>query len=121
MGGNPVVLVVEDEPLVRGMIVLALTDAHCEVLEASTGEGALTQLGNHGYRMTALFTDIELGGLLSGWDVADACRAAYPLMRIVYASGREFDPSRLLTDSRYFRKPYSCAAVADACAFPQLA
>ena len=120
MGGNPVVLVVEDEPLVRGMIVLALRDARCEVLEAGTGEGALTQLGNHGYRMTALFTDIELGGLLSGWDVADACRTAYPRLRIVYASGRAVDPARVLSDSRYLRKPYSCAAVVHACAPQQL-
>jgi len=116
MGGNSVVLVVEDEPLVREIIALALRDAGCEVLEASTGEGALTLLDNHGYRIHALFTDIELGGLLSGWDVADACRSAYPRMRIVYASGRGVDPSRVLSDSRYFRKPYSYTAVIHACA-----
>jgi CheY-like chemotaxis protein len=116
MDGNPLVLVVEDEPLVREMIVLTLRDAGWEILEASTGEGALTQLANHGHRMKALFTDIELGGLLSGWDVADACRAAYPRMRIVYASGRGVDPSRVLSDSRYFRKPYSYTAVIHACA-----
>ena len=34
-----------------------------------------------------MFTDIQLGGQLNGWDVAEAFRRAYPQIRVIYTSG----------------------------------
>jgi CheY-like chemotaxis protein len=115
MADSSVVLVVEDEPLVRYRIANEFELAGWEVLHAGSGERALHMLEIHGDRITAVFTDIDLGGQISGWDVADAFRAAYPRKRIVYASGQNVDAQRILCDSRFFRKPYSCQVVLDAC------
>jgi len=64
-----VVLVVEDDSLLRCVVVQELRCAGCEVLEASTGEDALARL-HAGRRIDVVFTDIQLAGRLSGWDVA---------------------------------------------------
>lgn len=69
-----VVLVVEDEWLIRDEIVSWLRQAGWEVLEASTGEGAVGPID-------VLITDIQLAGYLSGWDVAGAFRGHNPPCR----------------------------------------
>lgn len=116
---NPlrVILVVEDEWLVRGQIANELQGGGWEVLEASTGEDALTLLEATGHCIDVVFTDIQLAGNLSGWDVADAFRSAHPQMPIIYASGNAIDPARVVADSRFFRKPYPSRAILEACEF----
>jgi CheY-like chemotaxis protein len=119
MDSSRIVLVAEDEPLLRCHIACEFELAGWEVLHAGSGERALHMLETQGDRITAVFTDIDLGGQVSGWDLADAFRAAYPRTSIVYASGRAVDARRILSDSRFFRKPYSCSQVLDACKFRQ--
>lgn len=114
MGGGPVVLVVEDEALLRESIVQTLKDAGCEVLEASSGEGAIALLGN-GRKIHVLFTDIQLSGYLSGWDVADAVRKTHPDTPVIYASGTTIDARRQVPRSSFFSKPYVAADVVEAC------
>jgi CheY-like chemotaxis protein len=65
-----------------------------------------------------VFTDIQLGGELNGWDVAEAFRKAHPDIRVIYASGRYHDGERRVADSVFFTKPYIpddiVAAIAEA-------
>src|ERR1700674_5321741 len=88
----PIVLIVEDEWLVRGEIVGELQKAGAKVLEASTGEGALALL--QAGRVDVVITDIQLAGYLSGWDVADAARAAHRDVPVIYASGNSIEKTR---------------------------
>ena len=57
-----------------------------------------------------LFTDIQLAGQLSGWDVAEAFRAVKPEMPVIYASGNTSDWSRAVDNSQVFGKPYRTQA-----------
>src|SRR5215218_5326868 len=68
------VLVVEDEWLVRELIVGELLDAGFDVVEAESGEAALARY--HEHNPDVLFTDIRLPGQIDGWDVAERCRAS---------------------------------------------
>jgi two-component system OmpR family response regulator len=104
-GAPTVVLVVEDNPLLRCVVVHKLRCAGCEVLEASTGEDALARL-HAGRRVDVVFTDIQLAGRLSGWDVAEQFRAAHADLPIIYTSGNSVDRSRRVPDSLFFNKPY---------------
>jgi len=115
--GNPsgVVLVVEDEWLVREEIACQLRDAGWEVLEAGTGEGAVGLLESN-KRIDVLVTDIQLAGYLSGWDVAEAFRAVHPEMPVIYASANTADRSRTVANSLFFNKPYRSAEILEACA-----
>jgi len=109
-----VVLVVEDEWLVRAEIASALHDAGWEVLEAGSAEAAIAQVGG-GHRVGVIFTDIQLQGRQNGWDVAEAFRVAFPETAVIYTSGNAPDRSRSVEGSRFFDKPYSVSEVLEAC------
>ena len=99
-----VALVVEDEWLVRMEMAEALGDAGWTVLEAGTGEAALLVL-KADPPVDLVVTDIRLPGPLSGWDVADAFRAANAKTGIIYCSGNACEPLRQLADSVFLTKP----------------
>ena len=113
---NPtgLVLVVEDEWLVRDVIASDLKDAGWNVLEASTGEGAIGIIEANPH-IDVLFTDIQLAGQLNDWDVAEAFRAAKPEMPVIYASGNTSDRSRAVDNSQFFSKPYRAPEILKAC------
>jgi CheY-like chemotaxis protein len=101
------ILVVEDDPMVRLFIVGYLRDQGYFVVEADTGEKAVSLLRvEQEPPISVVFTDIQLGGELTGWDVAEAFRRAYPDIRVIYASGRYHDGERRVPDSVFFTKPY---------------
>ena len=56
-----------------------------------------------------------MAGYLSGWDLAEAFRAAQPKVPVIYASGNTIDRSRAVDRSLFFSKPYSPADILDAC------
>jgi DNA-binding NtrC family response regulator len=107
------VLIVEDEALLRSTIVTAFQGAGWEVLEASTAEGALVLSDVHA--IDVVFTDIQLGGHLSGWDLAEAVRAEHPDIPVIYTSGATVARSRMVPGSRFIAKPYQAETVLDAC------
>ena len=113
-GTSRVILVVEDEWAVRCVIAEDLRSAGWHVLEASTAEGAIACLET-GHRVDVVFTDIQLAGALSGWDVAEQFRAARADVPIIYTSGNSVDRSRRVADSLFFDKPYSSDTVVEAC------
>jgi CheY-like chemotaxis protein len=112
---NPIVLVVDDEALVRVIIVDYLRENGCTVLEAANGEEAVALIDGHNQQLDVLFTDIRLGGPLNGWDVAEAFRDHFPEIRVLYASGYSIEPPRKVADSKFFEKPYHVHDVLEAC------
>ena len=109
-----VILVVEDEWFVRAAMVEELTDRDCLVLEAASGEDALAYLDGQ-VIVDVLFTDIHLGNGINGWDLAEAFREKDPKIGVFYTSGHLLGSRRDVPGSRFFPKPYSRAAVGEAC------
>src|SRR5215203_2917052 len=103
------VLVVEDEWLVRELIVGELLDAGFDVVEAESGEAALARY--HEHNPDVLFTDIRLPGQIDGWDVAERCRASNSDLPVVYATGYSPTEHRLVPGPVLISKPYTCARV----------
>lgn len=103
---HPIVLVVEDESLLRMTVVDYLSDSGCTVLEAGSGEEAVALIDGQDQRLDVVFTDIRLGGSLNGWDVAEILREHFPDVRVVYASGYSIEPRRDVMGSKFFNKPY---------------
>jgi CheY-like chemotaxis protein len=108
------VLVVEDEVLVRAQITQYLRDCGCTVFEANTAEQAIAMC-RAGVAVDVLVTDINLNGPSSGWDVAEAFRAARPAVAVVYASGNSVDRCRCVPGSLFFSKPYRLSDILEAC------
>jgi CheY-like chemotaxis protein len=109
-----VVLVVEDEWMVRDTIVQHLQDAGCQVLEAASGEAALSVLERE-QAIDVLLTDIRLNGCINGWEVGEAFRQKHADKPVIYASGQSIEPPRRVPGSLFFNKPYSPSEILDAC------
>lgn len=109
----PVILIVEDEALVRLQAVEAFRADNWEVVEAQTVEGAKEAFEGQ-MDLHVLFTDIDLRSSETGWDVAEACRKRHRDVVVVYASGVQREHTRKVDDSLFFEKPYDCEVVVDA-------
>src|SRR5690349_17485997 len=109
-----VLLLVEDEALVRVEIARALRDAGWDVIETGSGKHAVVFLQS-GQQIDVIFTDIQLQGDLTGWDVAEAGRASRAKMPVLYTSGNAVNRSRRVQGSLFFEKPYDCIEVVKAC------
>lgn len=109
----PRVLVVEDDFLVREMIVHELTLSGFEVLEAASAEEGLAQLAPV-VQLDLLFTDIRLPGM-NGWQLAEKVRACRPDVPVIYASGyaERVNP---LPRSKFLHKPYMPSQILQAAA-----
>jgi CheY-like chemotaxis protein len=98
------ILVVEDETLLRDVIVQELRDRGYQVEEAETGELAVGIIKGSA-TFDALFTDIRLPGSIDGWQVAKVFRARHPAAPVFYATG--YSATRDEVDrSMFFRKPF---------------
>jgi CheY-like chemotaxis protein len=108
-----VVLVVEDEALLRASIAEELRHYGPQVLEAASGEHALTLMTNN--HVDVVFTDIQLAGVMSGWEMTEALRATSPDVSVLYTSGNACDPTRQVSGSLFIGKPYDSGFVIEAC------
>lgn len=83
--GCGTVLVVEDEPAVRALVVEALAHLGCETFESADGAAALEQLRSLPH-LDLLVTDMGLPGL-NGRQLADAARVQRPQLRVLFMTG----------------------------------
>jgi PAS domain S-box-containing protein len=79
------VLVVEDEPVVRGVITEMLHDQGYRVLEATDGPSGLRMLRLN-QRIDLLVTDVGLPGM-NGRQLADQARETRPGLKILFITG----------------------------------
>ncbi len=80
------VLVVDDEPAVRMLVVDVLEDAGYRVLEADDGPQGLKILQSAA-RVDLLVTDVGLPGGMNGRQVADAGRVLRPELKVLFITG----------------------------------
>jgi two-component system, OmpR family, response regulator len=99
------ILVVEDDVVLRDMLVKGLRKSGYEVLSAETGECALALLREWGNRIDWLFVDIRLPGVIDGWVVGSEFTLNHPLRPVIYASAYEPDFARQVAGSVFMRKP----------------
>ena len=62
-----------------------------------------------------MFTDINLGGPATGWDVAEYFRLDRPAILVLYTSGKSIDPQRRVSGSVFVAKPYDSSDILEAC------
>jgi CheY-like chemotaxis protein len=107
-----VVVVAEDEALVRLLAVEVLTDAGYEVIEAGHAAAALDALQARPGEVKLLFTDVNMPGTMDGLALAHHVRAAWPHIALLIASGHHQPPPVAMpADSVFLAKPYEPAHV----------
>lgn len=104
---RPVVLIVEDEFLLRMDAVDMIASAGFEVLEAANADEAIEILEAR-RDVTVVFTDIQMPGSMDGLKLARAVRGRWPPIKIIATSGHvHVDESDLPEGGRFLPKPYS--------------
>ncbi|KQO86648.1 histidine kinase [Methylobacterium sp. Leaf92] len=108
------VLVVEDEPVVRDLIVEVLHDLGYRALEAQDGPSGLAVLQSH-ERIDLLVTDVGLPGL-NGRQLADQAREGRPELKVLfitgYAENAMFGNGHLEPGMQMMTKPFPVEALA---------
>jgi two-component system, response regulator PdtaR len=100
------ILVVEDELLIRLMIVEALREAGFEVVEASTADEALTIIKGVGTSIHLVFAEVRMPRTMDGIALMSLLREIRPELKLAVASGYSPDwPSGNLVDA-FIGKPY---------------
>ena len=84
--GRHTVLVVDDEPTIRMLVVEILREMGHNVLEAGDGATALRLLGT-GAQVDLLITDVGLPGHMNGRQVADAALTLLPALKVLFITG----------------------------------
>ena len=110
---RPVVLIVEDEFLLRMDAVDMIAAAGFEVAEAANADEAIEILESRP-DITVVFTDIQMPGSMDGLKLARAVRGRWPPIKIVATSGHvDVNETDLPDGGRFLSKPYSSDDVAD--------
>lgn len=95
----PTVLVAEDEPAIRRLLVTVLEQRGFEVVAATSGDEALVLADRHEGGVDLLVTDIVMPGL-SGTELAARLRSAHPNLDVLFISGYTQHPEAVAVGSR---------------------
>lgn len=108
----PVILVVEDEPLLRMLAVDVVEEAGFVAVAAQDADEAVVLLESR-TDIAVLFTDINMPGSMNGLTLAHTVRDRWPPIKILVASGQlqQIDPCFLPQHSIFLRKPYQASAL----------
>jgi CheY-like chemotaxis protein len=80
------ILVVEDDPDLRTLVVTLLSNLGYEVMEARDGESAMAIMID-AQRINLLLTDVVLPGGMNGPRIAEAAERQHPGIKVLYMSG----------------------------------
>jgi signal transduction histidine kinase/CheY-like chemotaxis protein len=115
-GFGEVVLLVEDDTLVRGLAVRLLRRLGYTVMDAKDGQAALA-LVKPGTRIDLLLTDVMLPGEFTGPRLAEELKRLRPDVHVLFASGYSqeiIDLGAHGADVRFLPKPYDRRKLAQA-------
>lgn len=104
---RPVVLVVEDEHLIRLQAASMIEEAGYDVVEARNADEAIAILETRN-DIQIVFTDVEMPGSMDGLRLAHAVRNRWPPIQLIVTSGRHYvGPADLPLRGQFVPKPYS--------------
>ena len=109
--GKAVVLVVEDELLVRMDAVNVVLEAGYEVEEAAGADEAIRILTSRD-DVELVFTDVQMPGTMDGCELARYIELRWPRIGIIVTSGVVIPETRTLPlNAGFLSKPYNSGAI----------
>jgi CheY-like chemotaxis protein len=106
--GKPVVLVVEDEVLIRMVISDYLRNCGYKVIEATNADEAMIILRHAEIDVDVVFSDVEMPGSMDGFQLSKWLRANRPGVDVILTGSvpRAADAAAELCESGPLPKPY---------------
>jgi two-component system, response regulator PdtaR len=107
MPNQPVILVVEDDAIIRMGALQFVAGAGFEAIEAGDADQAIRILEARS-DIHLVFTDVGMPGTMDGIKLAHYIRRRWPPVKLIVASGKAIaDGSHLPAGAKFFAKPYS--------------
>ena len=107
LGMTSIVVVADDEALIRMDVADVFQDEGYVVLEAEHASAALNHLRGYSHLVVALVTDIQMPGGMDGIALVHEARRCWPWIHLVVASGRVRPAAiELPQGCRFLAKPY---------------
>jgi DNA-binding NtrC family response regulator len=106
--GRDVILIVDDEPEIRGLLLDCLEVRGYTVFAAGDAAQALRVLAVHP-EITLLLTDIVMPGGMNGFDLGSAATRMRPRLKVIYMSGyvaAEMTAAAMAATPVFLQKPF---------------
>jgi CheY-like chemotaxis protein len=100
-----VVLVVEDEPLIRMNLAATIVTAGFKVYEAANADEAVMFLAEYA-DIRVLFTDVEMPGSMNGLQLAHVAHSTWSVKIVVTSGRRQIAATDLPRGAIFLAKPY---------------
>jgi signal transduction histidine kinase/CheY-like chemotaxis protein len=107
-GNGEIVLVIDDEPTIRMLIMDVLLENGYTGIEAEDGPAGMRVLASDA-RVDLLITDLGLPGGMSGRQVAEVARARRPELKVLFITG--FTQDAVTGDDPVMTKPFMMSAL----------
>ena len=106
--GSETILLVEDEPMVRGLVRTMLRSRGYTVLEASSGEEAMERYAGRLDDIQLLLTDVVMPGI-NGRVLAETLTTRRPSLKVLFMSGYTEDAvlGAQRRDVQFLQKPFA--------------
>ena len=108
------IILVEDEFLIRALMADVLADAGFNVLEAAHADEAIALVMAHAADVKLVFTDVHMPGKMDGLGLVHHVYKNWPDIGLLVASGRaRLDTDDLPPGCHFLPKPYDLHATVD--------
>lgn len=104
---SELVIVVEDDPLLRGLIIDILSEIGLRSQGFDSADGALIHMLSTSHTYSLVIADHRLPGKLKGSDFIAVVKARWPSTATILTSGYSLDPAILPPSTTYLEKPWS--------------
>lgn len=111
---SAVVLIVEDEAMIRMGAAALVEDLGYGFFEASSADEAIELLEQHP-QITIVFTDVQMAGSMDGLALAAYARRRWPPLKFIVVSGNHVATAIEMPEgARFFPKPYNAKTIGEA-------
>ncbi len=108
------VIVVEDEMMVRELVVGELQEQGYSVVEFANADTALAYLNQNSDDALLVLTDVQMPGTLNGLELAEIVARTWPALPVLVTSGGALvDPKALPGKARFLPKPWHPSDMVD--------
>ena len=104
---DKIVVIIEDEFLIRELAVCELEDCGYTVVEFDSADAALPYLRQHGGDAALIVTDVQMPGKLNGLQLLEILTQLWPGVPVLVTSGGPLvDPRKLPQRAAFISKPW---------------
>lgn len=104
--GNETILLVEDEELLRHVVVDMLGQLGYQVIGATNGKEALAVAEEYSGTIDVLVTDVLMPGI-AGPELAESLRQSRPNLKVIFVSGGAEAEYKFAPDATLLQKPFT--------------